>query len=255
MALPWTHSHSRTPVYDSTTDGPAEAGAAEALSDGPAAISPIRGHDMGVEVARRAFSHVPQRSRHALYASDGGSSVGSHGFDWESTPTMLLGEEKAEKSEENAPQTLQTQLGRFEEGVKSEDWKPVVMLVEDTATLRALAQYLTNNVGNGGGCEVGRELRADVAMEFVRGVAGGDEPMHQLGVFDLLREVDSRFVGWLNVQSERTRSRAAALLVLRERRVRLGPASLLRHARQREPQRVLQSPVPPSLFPPFLSFT
>lgn len=83
--------------------------------------------------------------------------MGSHGFDWESTPTMLLGEEKAEKSEENAMQTLQslqTQLERFEEGVKCEEWKPVVMLVEDTATLRLLAQYLMNNVGNCGGLEV-----------------------------------------------------------------------------------------------------
>lgn len=180
--------------------------------------------------------------------------MGSHGFEWESTPTMLLSEEKAEKSEENAAQTVQTQLNRFEEGVKCEEWKPVVMLVEDTATLRLLAQYLKNNVGNGGGFEVGRELRADVAMEFVCGVAGRDESMHQFGVFDLLREVDSLFVGWLNVQSERTRSRTAALLVLRERRVRVGAASLLRHARQRKPQRVLQSPIPPSLFPPFLSF-
>ena len=161
---------------------------------------------MGVEVARRAFSHVPHRSRHALYASDGGSSVGSHGFEWESTPTMLLSEEKAEKSEENAVQsvqTVQTQLNRFEEGVKCEEWKPVVMLVEDTATLRLLAQYLKNNVGNGGGFEVGRELRADVAMEFVRGVAGRDESMHQFGVFDLLREVDSLVRG-LAERAERT---------------------------------------------------
>ena len=154
------HSHSRTPVYDSIVDGPvepsetAESAAAEALSDGLAAISPVRGHDLGVEVARRAFSHVPQRSRHALYTSDGGSSVGSHGFEWESTPTMLLEEEKAEKSDGNALralQALQAQLDRFEEGVKREEWRPVVMLVEDTANLRVLAQYLTSNVGNEGG--------------------------------------------------------------------------------------------------------
>lgn len=80
--------------------------------------------------------------------------MGSHGFEWESTPTMLLEEEKAEKSDGNALQALQAlqaQLDRFEEGVKREEWRPVVMLVEDTANLRVLAQYLTSNVGNEGG--------------------------------------------------------------------------------------------------------
>lgn len=143
------HSHSRTPVFDSGVDGPAEAGAAEALSDGTTAISPLRGHDLGVEVARRAFSHAPQRNRHSLFASDGGSSVGSHGFDWEA-PTMVLGEEKAEKRDESS---LQAQLSRFDEGVKQEDWKPIVLLVEDSANLRLLAQYLTNSVGDGVDCD------------------------------------------------------------------------------------------------------
>ena len=148
-----SHSHSRTPVYDSAVDGNAEPAAsttAEILSDGPMSASPLRGHDLGVEVTRRAYSHCPQRSRHALFASDGGSSVGSRGFEAEATLPTLLGEEKAENSDEKS---LEGQLNRFEKGVKGEDWRPVVLLVEDTANLRLLTQYLATNVGERDGLE------------------------------------------------------------------------------------------------------
>ena len=63
---------------------------------------------------------------------------------------MVLGEEKTEKRDESS---LQAQLSRFDEGVKQEDWKPIVLLVEDSANLRLLAQYLTNSVGDGVDCD------------------------------------------------------------------------------------------------------
>lgn len=119
-------------------------------------MSPLRQRDLGVEVVRRTpSSGYRHRSRNAFFASDGGSSRSSRGTSTESSLPLAF-EEKAKKnilaSEVDLVQDndLSAQLNRFQKEVNSNQWKPVVLLIDDSPPFHALAQYLLNNVGDGG---------------------------------------------------------------------------------------------------------
>lgn len=125
------------------------------MSDEPGAgVSPLRQRDLGVEVVRRTpSSGYRHRSRNAFFASDGGSSRGSRGTSTESSLPLAF-EEKVKKnliaSEVNLIQDsdLSAQLNRFQTEVDKNQWKPVVLLIDDSPPFHALAQYLLSNVGD-----------------------------------------------------------------------------------------------------------